>query len=188
MPRTAARYDLVDAVLLSVDSATVSGFEIAEPDYNENGTRVLGYESVRLGTVTDQESIRDVVQNAAEAAEELELPLLIISENWTPHGISTKTFAALNRRWGRWEAELEHAGVPEENVIRVLPNPWRNDLFGRHRARTRAALKKQAQFYVQSVLRLPRMKHDIAEAVCLRSWGCRTEIAHQIVKKHKEAA
>jgi len=183
MPRTAARYELVDAVLLSIDSATVSGYEIAEPEYNDDETQVIGYESVCLGTVTDQAGIRDIVQHAADAAKELELPLLIISEDWTPHGISTKTFAALNRRWGRWEAELEHAGVPEQNIIRVLPNPWRNDLFGRHRSKTRAALKKQAQFYVQSVLKLPRMKHDIAEAICLRAWGSRTELAHQIAKK-----
>jgi hypothetical protein len=179
---TRARYQLVNAVLLSVDSAAVSGFEIASPVYNERD-QVIDYESIRLGTITSQEDIRDVVENAAEEAQEFEIPLLVIAEDWTPHGISTKTFGALNRRWGRWEAELEHAGVPEDHIIRVLPNPWRNDLFGRRRPKTRAALKKHAQMYAESILKLPRMQHDIAEAVCLRYWGCRTEVAHKIVKE-----
>lgn len=182
-----ARYELVDAVLLSIDSATISGISIAIPDKDEDDN-IVNYETVRLGTVTTQAERQEIVELAVETAGDLELPLIVIAEEWTRHGISTVAFVSLCENWGKWLAELEQAEVPKEHVVRAKPDTWRNPLFGRKRPKKRESNKKLACSYIVNVLHLAPHGHDVAEAVYLRAWGCRAEAVHAIVDKLKEAA
>lgn len=192
-----AHYDLVNAVLLSIDSATTSGAVLVAPEQDHHksckengpcGCRVADYATLRLGTVTTQTEREEWVNLAAEEAEELGVPLVVVGEEWTRHGMSNKALASLCENWGKWLAEFEHIELPKENIVRVNPNTWRAAIFGRRCPKDRKGLKKMAQAYIVNALKMPPHGDDVAEALCMNVWGRHADVVHAVVKKLKKAA
>lgn len=169
---------LAKAVILSVDSATVSGAALSVPELV--GSRVRDYEVLQFGLVKTQADRRSWAQFAAEAAAEEKLPLLVAAERWSRHGLSALAFESLCEHWGMWRAALEEE-APGALVIRALPEVWRDAVFGKQRARGRDDLKKQAVRYVELALGLPMLQEDVAEALCIRVWAGRAEQAHALL-------
>lgn len=226
-----ARFTDVNAVLLAIDSATVSGYCISapeqdhevdcpvveaqlaaaeaeadeedegEPTCSECGApleedepeeddapfevcscRVTGYELIEAGTVRTQQERQDVVERAVEVAADLGVPLIVVREDWTHHGMSDVAYKSLLVNWGKWEAELEHIGLPASCIIAVLTNTWHGAIFGKAGV-PREQRKARAQAYVQHAMKLPPYGEDISEALCIRAWGQRAEEVHVAVQE-----
>lgn len=192
-----AHYTDVNAVLLSIDSATSSGAVLAAPEQDHRNScneenlcncPVTGYETLRLGVVRTQKERGEWAEMAAEAAEDAKVPLIVVGEEWTRHGISNAAFISLCQNWGKWLAEFELAEVPKENIIRVNPNTWRAAVFGRRRPKNRKGLKRMAQAYIVNALKMPSHGEDVAEALCINIWGRHAAQVHAAVKKLRKAA
>jgi hypothetical protein len=186
-----ASFALAKAVILSIDSATVSGVALSVPE--GNGNRITEYETERLGEVKTSRARQDWVKDAAEAAQELDVPLVIVGEEWTPHGISTATYASLCESWGRWLESIELVlgrldTPPVVHIVRVNPNTWRAAVLGKGRAKKSAELKKQAVQYAALALDQPMLSDNVAEALCIRVWASRAAEVHELLKKRKKAA
>ena len=195
--KPAAHYTDVNAVILSIDSATTSGAVLAAPEQEhldacdgDYGCKcpVGVYETLRLGVVVTQKERQDWAEMATETANDYEIPLIVVGEEWTHHGISNATFVSLCQNWGKWLAEFEHVELPEENIVRVNPNTWRAAIFGRRRPTSRKALKKLAQAYIVNALKMPSHGEDVSESLCMNIWGRRAAVVHTAVKKLKKAA
>jgi Holliday junction resolvasome RuvABC endonuclease subunit len=167
-------YTRVEAVLLALDPAKgKSGAAILRPD----GQRTKLVMSL---VVTKQSERETFVVGAKELAEKLELPLLVVAEEWDPPRGSGATrvdkrwnyptILGMGEGWGRWTAEFERFGVAEKDVIRATPNTWRDALYGKVREQDSKKLKQVAVDYVERRLKV-KLPHDAAEAVCLGLWG-----------------
>ena len=184
-------YTRVRAVFLTIDSAKVSGVVLSEPNFDARDA-VRGYSSDEFGLATKQQHREDWAQYAKELAESHQLPLVVVGEQWTPHGLSRAAYASLCASWGLWLAALENAGVDPKRIVRVNPQTWRSAVFGRHQPKTREGLKTLAVQYVHKALGAPpNVSHDIAEAMCLRVWAERAAEVHAVLepkKKKRKAA
>jgi len=169
---------LAKAVIMSIDSAAQSGVALSVP-YGR--PRVRDYDVIQLGLVKTQADRRSWAQFATEVAAEENLPLLVAAERWTRHGLSSLAFEALCERWGMWRAALEE-GAPSALTVRVMPETWRNAVFGKRRAKSRDDLKHQAVRYAGLALGLPLLQDDIAEALCIRVWASRADEAHALLQ------
>lgn len=181
-------YKLVKAVFLSIDSAKTSGVALSEPRFDSRGT-LRGYDCDRFGLVTTQLEREDWMQEALEAADLHALPLIVVGEMWTPHGLSRTTYRKLNESWGLWTAALERERVGTNvaiHTVRVDPQSWRSKVFGKRRPKTREGLKPLAVIYAQKVLEAPpHLADDIAEALCLRAWAERAPEVHALLEPEK---
>lgn len=178
-----ASYSVAQAVILSIDSSALSGVVLSAPEEERSKT----YESVSFSEVTTQAQRERWVKDAIAFAEDCELPLVIVGEEWTPHGMSYKSFSTLCESWGLWRAEFERAGVADR-VVRVLPNTWRNAVFGPRRPRDTANLKKHAVLYAQRSLGMPpQLSDNIAEAACIRVWATQADAVHAMLKPKRRA-
>lgn len=167
-------YTRVEAVLLALDPAKgKSGAAILRPD----GQRTKLVMSL---VVTKQSERETFVVGAKELAEKLELPLLVIAEEWDPPRGSGATrvdkkwnyptILGIGEGWGKWTAEFERFGIADRDILRATPNTWRDALYGKQREQDSKKLKQVAVDYVQLRMKI-KLPHDAAEAVCLGLWG-----------------
>ena len=179
-------YTRAEAVFLTVDSAKVSGVALCAPETSAKG-RVTGYSTDSLCEVVNQSGRLVWAQYAVELAEDCRCPLIVVGEEWTPHGLSTAAFASLCESWGKWLAAFETAGVPPGQILRVTPNVWRDAVFGKKRPKASEALKAYACLYVDKKLDQPRLSHNIAEALCIRVWAQHAASVHAVLDGLKAA-
>jgi len=179
-----ANYAKAPAVFLTIDSATASGVALSAPELR--GKKVESYCAVTMGLVRSQRGREGHVNEAVSLAKDEGLPLIVVGEEWTPHGISTATFASLCESWGKWLAALERGGVPETQILRVAPNTWRAAVFGKNRPKTSVALKEHACKHVERALSMHNLHHDLAEALCLRLWGEHAGEVHAVLAALKK--
>jgi hypothetical protein len=173
-------YTRAEAVFLTVDSAKVSGVALCSPEYDSRN-RITGYDTNSLCEVVNQSGRLVWAQYAVELAKDCDCPLIVVGEEWTPHGLSTAAFASLCESWGKWLAAFETAGVPPGQILRVAPNVWRDAVFGKRRPKTTEALKAYACLYADKQLDQPRLSHNIAEALCIRVWGQHAGQVHAVL-------
>lgn len=193
-----------EAVFLAIDPALhTSGAVILTPDY---GNGMLGedphpfrgdYYANEFGKVISQSERERYITTLLELADELDLPPVIIAEEWDgprdrkirlaggelgwardPRWTYT-TIMGIGEGWGRWSAEIEAAnefrredGVPDIILARVLPNDWRDAVFGTHRAKDTESLKATAVRFFEGVFGYSVMD-DIAEAGCIGVYALR---------------
>ncbi len=186
----------VEAVLLPMDvskhssgvSLWIPEFEYAEDDEEEGPRTFLGtYEIVEFGVVKerDQKSREQFVHSAVQAADELEVPLIIPIEIWAPGGkrMTHAVRMALGEGWGLWRAELLHHNIPDRNVLGAIPESWRSRVFGRGPRRSREQWKEYACDWVVENGIVPfRVGDDIAESLCLGKWGAYAPEVHEIAR------
>jgi hypothetical protein len=175
-----ASYKRAEAVFLTVDSAKVSGVALCLPEYDSRN-RIIGYDIDSLGETVNQSGRRVWAKYAVELAKDCDCPLIVVGEEWTPHGLSTATFASLCESWGKWLAAFEDVEVPTGQILRVAPNVWRDAVFGKRRPKTTEALKAYACLYVDKQLDQPRLSHNIAEALCIRVWAQHAGQVHAVL-------
>lgn len=204
-----ASYQRAKAVFLTIDSASVSGVTLSVPEFSDDGKRLLGYEAEQLGECKAQRHRERWVKDALETAEDLRLPLVIVGEEWSSHGISNATYASLCESWGKWLAAIEHVhGADLDSssftflrkhgdklystdayIVRVNPNTWRAAVLGKKRPKKSADLKRLAVQYVQQALQQPpRLSDNIAEALCIRVWAERAAEVHELLAPKKKRA
>lgn len=195
--------DPIEAVFLGLDPAKhTSGATILTPDY---GNTMVGeeehpfegqYALAEFGKVTSQDERERFVESSLEHAEELDLPLVVVAEEWDPPRTrkvripgnqfaivmdpkwTYKTVLGIGEGWGLWSAELQSANVflaeekklPPTPVERVTPNEWRDDLWGLRRGKSSEAVNEQAQRYFEGVFGYS-VGADIAAAGCIALWG-----------------
>jgi hypothetical protein len=114
---------LNEVVILAVDPATKSGWCIWSPDgYHSYGEANVYSESGR---------IESIVNEALALATEKNLPLFVVAEKWTSHGLGNQAYAGLCATWGIWKWAIDRAGIKKKNVVRVFPQTWRTWTLGR---------------------------------------------------------
>ena len=177
-----------------------SGAAILAPDYGGmdsdqqhafNGDYTL-YE---FGKVVSQSERNRYIETLIELSEEMRLPAVVIAEIWDgprdrkirlPGGElayardpkwTYTTILGIGEGWGRWSAEIEAAneflqseGRAPIILERVLPNDWRDALFGLQRAKDTETLKATACRYFEGVFGYAA-SDDIAEAGCIGLYG-----------------
>jgi hypothetical protein len=176
----------IEVVLLAIDPALhTSGAAILIPDYGPmddphpfKGDYIL-YE---FGKVVSQSERERYVESLLQTASEYELPAVVVAEIWDgPRGHDQKwtyeTVLGIGEGWGRWSAEIEAAneylreeGLPEVALERVLPNDWRDALFGRNRPKDTETLKATACRFFEGVFGY-KASADISEAGCIGLYG-----------------
>jgi len=178
----AGLYVRARAVFLTVDSAKVSGVVLSEP--SDSG---CGYDTPAFGLAKTQKEREQWAREAQEAAQELELLLVIVGEQWSSHGLSRAAYASLNASWGLWLAAFERCITMKHHIVRVDPQTWRGAVFGKRRPRDREGLKRLAVKYAEIQLKMgPNLKDDIAEAACLRVWAERSSDVHGLLNPVKK--
>lgn len=182
----------IEAAFLAIDPALhTSGAAILLPDtgtINESYPFKGDYSLYEFGKVLSQSERERYVEALLDSADELDLPPIIVAETWAPPvdrkirlpGGETAyardpkwtydTILGIGEGWGRWSAEIEAANefLREEKrseilLVRVLPNDWRDRVFGTHRARDTDSLKAAACQFFQGVFGYA-VSDDIAEA------------------------
>jgi len=186
-----ASHSLAKAVFLSVDSAAVSGVALSVP----SSERRKSYEVDQFGECSRQHHREKWILEALEVAEDMKLPLVVVGEEWTAHGISSAAYASLCEGWGKWLAAIESAAAayPGTNahahVVRVNPNVWRAAVLGKRRPKKSADLKRAAVQYAELALGMPpNLSDNIAEALCIRVWAERAAVVHELLKPKRRAA
>ncbi len=195
-------YTTLEAVVLAIDPALhTSGAAVLMPDLGPmdaphpfQGDYVL-YEFGRVDTQSERERY---IETLLELSDELSLPPIVVAESWDgprdrkvrmPNGEvllardqkwTYTTILGIGEGWGRWSAEIEAAneflrddGRPGIAVERVLPNDWRDTVFGAHRAKDTEALKASAVRYFEGVFGYQAIS-DVAEAGCIGLYGLRS--------------
>lgn len=189
----------IEAVFLAVDPALhTSGAAILLPDtgnINESYPFKGDYSLYEFGKVLTQGERERYVETLIELAGDLNLPPVIVAETWAPpvdrrirlpngevaYARDPKwtydTILGIGEGWGRWSAEIEAANefLREEDqteifLARVLPNDWRDKIFGPHRAKDTETLKASACAYFEGVFGYA-VSDDIAEAGLIGLYG-----------------
>ena len=111
-----------DAVFLGIDPASTSGWAILLPP------KMRLYAS---GVADNAKERMAVFEKAKDIAEDMELPLIVGAEKWTPGGWkSFNSMMGVGSSWGKWSEVLEIGGHKKKNIFRVEPNEWRRRLLG----------------------------------------------------------
>lgn len=149
-------------VVLGIDSAATSGWARGAP-------RAHRFALDASGTCRTACQRRDVVTAAIARAAEMRVPLVVVAEDWAPHGMTPRTFGGLREAFGRWAEHLDLAALP---VVRVMPNRWRGALG--LRASGSDAWKRAAQLAVRARFGIEATA-DQAEAVCIAVYGAHSD-------------
>ena len=159
MPR---KNPTAEAVLLCIGPE--NGVIVLAPDEEEA-------ETLFLGKVDSLESAQACLELAREAADELEIPMLIVAET--------------GPCWDWWRTKIVARGN-----FPALPvdSTWRRQTFGPRYPRSRERAKQKAQAYLIHALELQPHNPDIAETVCLGTWSTKAASVRSLIKKLKEAA
>ena len=179
------------AVFLTIDSAKVSGVALSEPQLDARGAFRGAYDCEAFCEVSSQVGREEWVREALEVARGYRLPLVIVGEEWTPHGLSRSAYQSLNESWGLWQAaiERERKAADVVYVVRVAPQSWRAAVFGKRRPKERKGLKHLAVLYAHKQLGTPlNLSDNIAEALCLRVWAERAGEVHAVLAPKKPRA
>lgn len=159
-----------------------------DPAKSKSGAAILlaSNELISAGLARRQPVREYFVRLAASLAHDLKRPLVCVAEEWDPPRHKRKrtaqgeekvefdqrwtypTILGMGEGWGLWRAELYRYRV--KNIVRVLPNDWRNALFGKRRAKDTDSAKLQAVDHIERLFG-ERMKDDVAEAVCIGLWA-----------------
>jgi hypothetical protein len=192
----------IEAAFLCLDPAKhTSGAGLLLPDY---GNGMLGEEErpfsgnyylAEFGKVETQEERGRFVEALLDAAEEFQLPPVVVAEEWDPPRDKKtrlpsgqwviikdpkwtyRTILGIGEGWGLWNAEflaasaaLQEEGRPGLIVERFTPNEWRDEFFGPSRAKESEALKAAAMKAFEHIFGYAA-SDDIAEAGCLGLCG-----------------
>jgi hypothetical protein len=164
-----------------------------------------------FGKVETQEERERFVQAWIDIGTEMELPLVVVAEVWDPPRCrrlrlpggqsgflmdpkwTYQTVLGIGEGWGLWQAELLAAeaslvedGIAAPPVVRVTPNDWRDELWGKQRAKTTEALKTQAVRYFEGVFGYA-VGHDIAEAGCMSLWATTSDRVADVIASGKRS-
>lgn len=101
-----------------------------------------------------------------------------------------QTIMGIGEGWGRWSAEIEVANEvrreekisPDIILQRVLPNDWRDKVFGEHRAKDSETLKTVAVRYFKGVFGFD-VSDDVAEAGCIGIFGLQSSFIASEVRQ-----
>lgn len=158
------------AVILSVDTATLSGWSIRTA-----GTqREIG----EVDTVRESE-LQHIVRWAMRAARELGWPLVLVLER--PWGGTHAVVESLGAARERWLKVWRDCGQPKSRVVRVHVATWRAVMLGRHwlkakREHVRAYEKCLAEGFLGEEL-----GHDESAAVLIGMWAERAAVVGQLI-------
>lgn len=105
------------------------------------------------------------------------------------------TIMGIGEGWGRWSAEIETANEyrreeklgPDILLHRVLPNDWRNNVFGENRAQDTASLKASAIRLFNGVFGF-EVGDDIAEAGCIGLYALREPLIADLIRQWQTSA
>jgi hypothetical protein len=205
-----------EAVVLAADPAKhTSGAALLIPDYGPmdephdfRGDYVL-YE---FGRVERQAERKRYIEQLLDLSDEFGIPPVFVAETWDPphdkrvrlanggfalvkdQKWTYKTILGIGEGWGRWSAEVEAAnefreeeGQPPIIVERVLPDPWRDKVFGERRPRDTASSKATAQRYFTGVFGYETATSDVAEAGCIGVYAITSETIAQLVREYPAA-
>lgn len=184
-----ARATCVDAVILALDSSKAStGAAIFYPKHVLNGELSPqgafngGYRIAHPDIIKTQALRKTYVELGMQGAQALNVPLLVVAEKWTPHGVwGFDTVLGMGEGWGWWSS-LFHDDLHPSQIIRIEPNQWRNAIFGKRRPKDREQLKALACQYVRARFHFETVD-DVAEAICIGLCGAQLELAHVAVEK-----
>jgi hypothetical protein len=201
-------YSYAPALILSIDSAKgTSGSTLLVPHLEMRDTALRGrspilysprphvrsYTLEHYCEVKTQADHENCVMHLFARAAELGLPPIVVAETWTPHGKwGFDAVLGMGEGWGWWTAEMRraleaHPELGPLHVERVVPNQWRDDLFGKDRVKGRSELKKFAVEYVSGRLGVRLASHDVAESACLGVWGAQNDNVHRKVESWHRA-
>lgn len=213
------RSEPIEAVILGLDTAKHrSGAVILAPEYGgtaweEEHPFDGRYYLEEYGKVVTQEERGRFTDAAFECAEELDLPLIVVAEEWDPPRArkvrlpgpgnrfavvmdpkwTYKTILGIGEGWGLWSAVFATANeslaedkLPPLPVERVTPNDWRGDLWGKQRAKSSEGAKSQAQLFFEAVFGFS-VSDDIAEAACIALWGTTSSCVAEAVQNWLKA-
>lgn len=153
---------LNEVIILAIDPATKSGWCIWSP---------LGYHAYGEVNVFSQDNQIDrIVREAKRISEEQGLPLFVVAEKWTPHGIGNQAYAGLCATWGVWKYVIDNSGIKKKNVIRVYPQTWRTWALGRKGIK-RELLKKISINVASSLVGTAVQSDNEADAINICRWG-----------------
>lgn len=204
-----------EAVVLATDPAKhTSGASLLIPDYGPmdqqhpfRGDYVL-YE---FGRVETQAERKRYVEQLIDLSDELGVPPVFVAETWDPphdkkvrlangsfalvkdQKWTYKTILGIGEGWGRWSAEIEAAnefreeeGQPAIIVERVLPDPWRDAVFGERRPRDTASSKATAQRFFTGVFGYEVSTPDVAEAGCIGVYAITSPAIAKLVQAYPQ--
>jgi hypothetical protein len=150
-----------ECIILGLDPATKTGWSIfVNGEYEDSGV------------ARNLQQRCEVLEKLRAIALNEELPVVVVAEDWTPGDWkSWKAISGIFESWGRWDEQLNLTGFTD--IVRVLVQTWRSDIFGRGAKRmNRKTAKAMARARVKSVYHL-NVSSDEAEAILIGEWGCR---------------
>ena len=153
---------LNEVVILAIDPATKSGWTIWSPQGYH------GYGEVNVFAADNQ--IDYIIKQAKQIAERQELPLFVVAEKWTPHGLGNQSYAGLCATWGVWKYAIDNNGIKKKNLIRVYPQTWRTWSLGRKGIK-REMLKKISINVASALVGAQVESDNAADAINISRWA-----------------
>lgn len=148
------------AVVLAVDTATVSGWAISV-----NGQRV---DSGEIHT-HDTAGLDARVAWAVNLGELARVPVVLVLE--APWGGDVRIVTALGAASERWLRAWRDAGQAGGRVVRVMPSTWRSAVLGRvNHGMRRDEIRAVEQAAAERLARRP-VGPDEAPAILIARWG-----------------
>ena len=170
--RVVAAWKPLDAVVLGVDPGATSGVAITV-----NG-KILS-----SGSCTGQDYVPWVCR-AEKLQVDLQRPLVVAMETWTPHGKwGFKQALSLGEQAGRWLGMIERVCI-DALVVRVEPGEWRRALFGGVLNRPTKVWKDLALMHALAATD-SMCREDEAEAICMALWASRSNRVDEELVRHR---
>jgi hypothetical protein len=119
---------------------------------------------------------------SADLVAQLDLPLVVMGEEWPGSWRSQKTAVGMGKAWGLW---LDHIhfilGVKEAHIVRVNPSKWRSELYGKEHYKTAGG--KEDGFRTLALAYTGVKDHNEAEAICIACWTHTSERGLEAAEK-----
>lgn len=149
-----------DFVVLGIDQSTKS-----------SGWAIRGVYPATSGVATGADGIRAVVDRAKSLS--MGRPVVAVLEDhrafaFSRGNMSVKSLLGMGAARGRWQQELEHAGI--DDVHMVEPRVWRGKVLGLGPRVSGEQAKAAARRHAAAVLGFC-VSDDEAEALCIALWG-----------------
>jgi len=124
-----------------------------------------------------------MVREAARLSEALELPLVVVAENWTAGGWrSAASMMGTGAAWGVWLGALGEIGQPKRRIVRVNTQTWRKAVLGMNARAGHDALKAAARARALTLVGRD-VGDDEADAICIGVWASYAEDVAEVVPK-----
>ena len=153
---------LNEVVILAIDPATKSGWCIWSPQGYH------GYGEVNVFAADNQ--IDYIIKKAKEIASNQGLPLFVVAEKWTPHGLGNQSYAGLCATWGVWKYAIDNNGIKKKHLVRVYPQTWRTWSLGRKGIK-REMLKKISINVASALVGEAVQSDNAADAINISRWA-----------------